>query len=467
MTKITFYDRVDAAFADTETRKAFDKAGERFTVKRLAAVAAYPEMEDRRDRARQIRAHTVAHLDEYLEQFADAVEALGGHIFWAKDAAEANAYIVDLAKKEDVKLVVKSKSMVSEETKINHALEALGIEVAESDLGEFIVQLAEEAPYHIIGPAIHKSRQQVGKLFEEKLDTPYTDDPYQLNDVARHYLRRRFLTADMGISGVNFGVAETGSICLVTNEGNGRLTTTTPRIHVAMMGMERIVPTIPDLNVMLQVLARSATGQKSSVYTNIVTGPRRANEQDGPEQLHIIILDNGRSRALASELAEILYCIRCGSCLNSCPVYREIGGHAYGTVYSGPMGSVLTPAMQGLDPWGVLPQASTLCGACKEACPVRIDIPHMLLKLRVMETERRGLPTWLKAGLNVYQRLAQHPRLFHMAEKMAGVASQPLTGDGWTSKLLPSNGWTKHRAFPKFAAKTFREQWKERQTTDE
>lgn len=463
-TPITFYERVEDALDDAQLRAAMATAPRKFALKRLEAAAVFPEMEARRDRARQIRAHTLAHLDRYLAQFADAVAAAGGVVHWAKDAAEANAIIVRLAQRENVQRVIKSKSMVSEETEINHALEAAAIEVIESDLGEFIIQLAQEKPSHIIAPVLHKTRQQVGRLFAEKLDVPYTEDPIALNKIARRYLRERFLTADMGITGVNFGVAETGSICLVMNEGNGRLTTTAPRIHVAMMGMERLVPTTDDLSVMLQVLARSATGQKLSVYTNVITGPRRAGELDGPEQLHVVILDNGRSRVLGSEVAEILYCIRCGACLNSCPVYREIGGHAYGSVYSGPIGAVLTPSLMGLDPFAELPHASTLCGACRDVCPVRIDIPRLLLALRAEGAERGHAPGWLRLGLKVYRWVGERPSLFRWGMRLGGVGARLLARRGWIRRLPPPlNAWTDHRAFPAFAPRSFHDQWQARQ----
>ncbi len=461
---VTFYERVEQALGDEQLTRSMDKATQNFYHKRLMASSAFPTMNAQRDRARQIRAHTISHLDEYLAQFADSVERVGGKIFWAKDAAEANAYIVNLAREKAVKRVVKSKSMVSEETEINQDLIDSGFEVIESDLGEFIIQLAGEHPSHIIAPVMHKNRQQIGNIFAEKLNIPYTDDAYELNRIARKRLREVFLTADMGISGVNFGVAETGSIALVMNEGNGRFTTSAPRIHVAMMGMERLVPTLDDLTVMLQVLARSATGQKLTVYSNLITGPRRRPEDDGPEEFHLVILDNGRSKALASEMAEILYCIRCGACLNACPVYREIGGHAYGSVYPGPIGSVLTPTIDQIDPWQALPHASTLCGACKEACPVRIDIPRMLLKLREQGTERGHSPLWLKVGLKLYSQVAKRPALYRFGQKMQGLATNLIAKQGWINRLPgPLSGWTEHRAFPAFAKKSFREQWREQQ----
>lgn len=460
---VTFYDRVERSLADDLLHTTTGRSTRNFFNKRLAAAAAFPPMEARRDRARQIRAHTLAHLDRYLAQFAEAVEKLGGHIYWAKDAAEANDYILNLAQAKQVKRVVKSKSMVSEETHLNQILQDQAIEVIESDLGEYIIQMAGETPSHIIAPVMHKNRQQIGRIFADNLDIPYTDDPVELNKVARAKLRQAFLTADMGISGVNFGVAETGSICLVMNEGNGRMATSAPPIHVAMMGMERLVPTLDDLSVMLQILARSATGQKLTVYSNLITGPRRTTEDDGPEELHVVILDNGRSRVLGSELAEILYCIRCGACLNACPVYREIGGHAYGSVYAGPVGAVLTPALNELDPWRELPQASSLCGACREVCPVRIDIPRMLLKLRHQSAEAGHSPAWLQVGLKLYTEVARRPWLYNLSQQAESWATNLLAQDGWLTKLPgPLAGWTKYRPLPALAKKTFLQQWAEK-----
>ncbi|HEY86159.1 MAG TPA: iron-sulfur cluster-binding protein [Chloroflexi bacterium] len=459
----TFHKRVKDALKDEQLQNALDIGTGNLVSKRAKAFAAFAGIEDIRDRARLIRAHTLSQLDGYLAQFADSVEAAGGHVFWAKDAAEANDYALKLAQSKNVKRVVKSKSMVTEEIKLNHTLQEEGIQVVESDLGEFIIQLGNEAPSHIIAPAMHKTRYEVGEIFAEKLEIPYTDDPIELNNIARAHLRQIFLGADMGISGANFGVAEDGSICLVTNEGNGRLTTTTPRIHMALMGMERIVPTIDDLSVMLQLLGRSATGQKLSVYTNIVTGPRRADEEDGPEELHVVILDNGRSDLLGSNLSEMLYCIRCGACLNHCPVYQRIGGHAYGSVYTGPMGSVLTPGLQGLDEWSELPHACSLCGKCEEVCPVRIDLPDMLLKLRNAGDKAGKSPLWLKGGVQFYRAVAQRPSLYRMGLKAGSAATRLLASNGWIQKLpAPLSGWTDHRAFPAMAEKSFHQLWEER-----
>ncbi|NJN99531.1 MAG: iron-sulfur cluster-binding protein [Anaerolineales bacterium] len=480
---VTFYERVEDALQDKKLHAALNLATTRFVTLRAKGFESLPEADALRDHGRHIRAHTLAHLDRYLAQFAEAVEQLGGHICWAETPEEANRYVVELAQARGVKTVVKSKSMISEELEINHELEAAGVRVVETDLGEYIIQLAHEKPSHIIAPVIHKSRQQIAELFREKLDATESDlaDVPSMTALARRLLRADFLQADMGISGVNFGVAETGSICLVTNEGNGRLTTTTPRIHVAMMGMERLVPTLEDLGVMLQLLARSATGQKLSVYSNIITGPRRGEEArtggreedtvsanrksvepDGPDELHIVILDNGRSKVLASEVAEILYCIRCGACLNICPVYQQIGGHAYGSVYPGPVGAVLTPGLQGLGPWSELPHASSLCGACREVCPMRIDIPRMLLKLRDESTRAGQAPAWLKLGIGLYRFAVVRPGLYRLGGALAQGATRLIAKNGWINNLPgPVAAWTDYRDFPAFAPQTFSQRWRE------
>lgn len=462
ISNVTFHDRVDDALRNQILHTALDRATGRFQSLRANALAELQDADVVRDRARLIRAHTLSKLDTYLEQFVANVEKAGGHVHFARDANALNEIVNEIARTRNVRGVVKGKSMISEETHLNHALEAEHIRVVETDLGEYIVQLAGETPSHIVAPAIHKTKEEIGELFHQKINIPYTDDPALMTAAARRVLRREFLDADMGISGVNFGVAETGSICLVENEGNGRLTTTAPRIHVALMGIERLVPNLDDLSVMLQVLARSSTGQKITVYTNLITGPRRDGEGDGPDELHVILLDNGRSKVLATEVAEILYCIRCGACLNACPVYREIGGHAYGSVYTGPVGAVLTPALEGIAPWSDLPHASSLCGACRQVCPVRIDIPRMLLVERDWATRAGKLQWWLRLGLRMYSFTVTRPTLFKLATT-AGRWGSRLVGapsGGWIRSLPPPlNGWTQSRDFPAFAQKSFSEQF--------
>jgi L-lactate dehydrogenase complex protein LldF len=460
MTPVTFRER---STGELGTQKVVNigKATRRKTIDRINASADYPPMDAMRDRAREIRLHTLANLSQYLAQFADSVERVGGHVYFAADADEANRYVAQLAADRGVRSIVKSKSMVTEEIELNHHLESRGLEVVETDLGEFIIQISGDRPAHIISPVMHKDRYEVAELFAEVLGMEYSDDPVVLNAAARRHLRSIFLGADMGISGVNFGVADTGTISTVTNEGNARLTTTAPRIHVAIMGMERLVPNAGDLTVMLEVLARSGTGQALTVYTNMMTGPRAFDEQDGPDELHVVILDNGRSKALASSSAEILACIRCGACLNVCPVFREAGGHAYGSVYPGPIGAVVTPALFGLDEWGDLPFASSLCGACKDACPIRIDIPSLLLEQRAEAMNRRGGEfAWLKPGMAAYRRIATNPVLWRGFLAAGGVFGK-ASGD-WVTRLpFHAGNWTSTRDLPAPATQSFHSWWKE------
>lgn len=460
---LTFHRRARAALDNANLQEALDLSTGRMMAARRQAFAALDDGDALRDHARRIRAHTITHLGDYLEQFVARARAVGAVVTFAADAQAANQYVLALARARAVARVVKSKSMVTEEIALNTALEAAGIRVVETDLGEYVVQLDDDHPSHIIAPIIHKTRRDVADTFRRELDATEADvaDIPAMTAFARRQLRAEFLAADMGVSGVNFAVADTGSICLCTNEGNGRLTTTAPRVHVAMMGLERIVPTLPDLSVMLQVLARSATGQALTVYTNIVSGPRRADDPDGPSELHIVIVDNGRSRLLQTELEEILYCIRCGACLNACPVYQEIGGHTYNSVYPGPVGSVFTPGVLGGGEFTDLPHASSLCGACREVCPVRIDIPRMLLALRAQSMREGRDPLWVRAGLRAFRAVAVRPRLFRLAGAL-GRRTLGWIGRGRAIESLPGPlaGWTRYRTFPPMAAETFTARWR-------
>jgi L-lactate dehydrogenase complex protein LldF len=466
-----FYRRAADALADPALQRKVRLATGRLTAGRDAGFAALEDADAVRDRARAIRAGVVAHLDTHLATFAARLTALGGHVHWAADAAEAVKIVAGIATSRHVRTAVKSKSMVSEEIELNPALERAGIRVVETDLGEWVVQLARDHPSHIIAPIIHRSRADVAAIFRERMGATDADtaDVPAMTAFARRTLRQEFLRADMGISGGNFGVAETGSVCLVTNEGNGRLTTSLPRIHVALMGIERIVPTMADLGVVLRVLARSATGQALSVYSNVITGPRRGDdgggEPDGPDEVHVVLVDNGRSSLLGTDLAEILYCIRCGACLNACPVYQSVGGHAYGSVYPGPVGAVLTPALRGLGVFGELAHASSLCGACREVCPVRIDIPRMLLALRARAVDEVGQPAWISTGLWWYSRLATRPRLFALAGAIAARLTRLIAKDGWVTRLPgPLGRWTARRDFPAMSVTSFQEAWRLRKT---
>ena len=434
---------------------------------RIAAADATTDWEEMQARARAIKAHTIDNLDHYLELVETSVSATGGRVFFATDAAAATQYVIDLARSKNVRLVIKSKSMVSEELDLNHHLVEAGIEPVETDLGEFIIQLAEETPYHIIAPAIHKTREQITALFEEKLHTPRHENAVDLAGEARTQLREKFLGADMGITGANFVVAETGTLVLVTNEGNGRMCTSMPRIHVAITGMEKIIPSMEDLGIFLRLLIRSATGQRISSYVTAVTGPRAADDEDGPEEFHLVIVDNGRSRLLADpQLRESLYCIRCGACMNACPVYRKVGGHAYGWVYPGPIGAVISPMLTRLSDAKDLPYASTLCGACREVCPVRINIPRMLLYLRkeLVQGEtyprEKNVSTIEKLAMRGWRLAVANSFTLGVANKLARLVQRPLMRSRLLTRLTPLSGWTRYRTLPVIASRPFRARWR-------
>lgn len=465
MTPPTGFRERSRAALGTPPIRAVEDGARRLVENRIRAAAEFAAMDQMRDQARAIRLHTLRNLDTLLEQFADTAEAAGCHVHFAGDASEATRIVRQIAADHDARSIVKSKSMVTEEIDLNAALESDGRRVVETDLGEFIIQLAGDRPSHIIAPVLHWTRFEIGELFRDRLGVEYTDDPTRLNDIARRHLREIFLTADMGISGVNFGVAESGSICIVTNEGNGRLSTTAPRVHVAVMGMERLVPTFGDLAVMLEVLARSSTGQRLSVYTNIVTGPRRSGDDDGPESVHIVVVDNGRSRTLGGDTAEILSCIRCGACLNICPVYRRTGGHAYGTTYPGPIGAVLNPALMTLGEWGDLSHASSLCGACLEVCPVRIDIPSLLVRTRVAEAATGSGDPTLRSAMKAYTAAAVRPRAFRALLKTGALLGTIGRSDTISSLPFMGGAWTDHRELRAPAKRTFHDRWRARRGT--
>src|SRR5512133_1467747 len=459
----SFMELVARSVHDQGLHNALRYATGRFGANRIRMLGTLADPEEARDRARAIRRHTIANLDRYLEQFVAGVERSGGVVHWAPNGDDANRIIVELARERGVEMIVKGKSMISEETGLNDALSEAGITPQETDLAEYVVQMAGTTPSHIVVPIVDMTRQQVSHLFHEKLGTPETDDTVQLARIARERLRKRYLEAGMGLTGVNFGVAETGTMNIVTNEGNGRLSSSLPRYHVALMGIERLVPTIEDLGLMLQLLARNATGQKLTVYSSMMTGPRRKGDADGPQELHVVLVDNGRSQILGTEYAEMLTCIRCGSCLNACPVYKTIGGHAYGAVYPGPMGSVLSPLFGGLDAYADLPHASSLCGACRDACPVQIDLPGLLLKLRRDTVDTGHVPWWLKLGIAGYGTVGKSAGMFGLGERMGSFGSGVLARDGWITDMPgPLGAWTDSRDFPKFAPKSFQQLWQER-----
>jgi len=459
--------RVEAALHDDRLQHALTRATGQLGMRRSNAFASLDDGEAVRDRARAARINAIRDLASHLERFEVNLTKNGAHVHWAQSAKDANAIVAGIAMRTKTRRVVKSKSMVSEETHLNDALQKHGIDVVETDLGEYIVQLAGDTPSHIIAPIIHLTRQDVGRVMEERLQVPYTDDPQSLAAIARRRLREEFLRADMGISGANFGVADTGTIVLVTNEGNGRMVTTLPRVHVVLMGIEKLIASLDDLDQCLKVLARSGTGQKLTVYTTMVRGPRKPGEADGPEELHVVLLDNGRSAMLAGESAEILGCIRCGACQNACPVYRSIGGHAYGDTYAGPVGAVVTPGLRGLQGWSELADASSLCAACRDVCPVRLDIPRMLLSLR-SQAVRQHVPSRsgsLSLAMKAFAWAASRPALYRAVTRPARLWLRFTARDGWIAKLPGlAAGWTRSRDFKAPAAATFQQQWKARRS---
>ncbi len=447
------------ALGDAELQRALGSATDRLSQARHDAFADFPEGDALRDRAREIKKSTLDELDRHLDRLASSVEERGGVVHWARDAAEARKIVVALVVNRGARIAVKSKSMTTEEIGLNDALAAAGVEPVETDLGEYIIQIAGETPSHIIAPAIHKTKDQISDLFEEKHGTERREKREELTREARALLRAKFLEADVGISGANFAVAETGTIAIVENEGNARLCTTLPRCHIAVMGMEKVVPDMESLAVFLRILARSATGQKMSSYVSLLTGPRRAGEEDGPEEFHLLILDNGRSTILAdSVLRESLYCIRCGACLNVCPVYRHAGGHAYGWVYPGPIGAVVTPSLVGHEAAAPLPFASSLCGACRDVCPVRIDLPRLLLAQRERVIDKVGGGVGERALLRSFGWLARSPARYRVLSRVAGWLSPLVSRHGKRLPLL--SAWAASRDFPTPAGESFRERWR-------
>ncbi len=443
--------------ANERMQQALAGATRRFREERHRALADLPDADALRDHLKAVRSATLARLADHLETFERQATAAGAQVHWARDGSEAAALVLEIARQHGVRRVVKSKSMTTEEIHLNQALAQAGIHVVETDLGEWIVQQAGERPAHIIAPAIYKTRHEVAALLSRAAgETIPGEDIARLTATARRLLREAFLQADMGISGVNVAVAETGSIVLVTNEGNGRMVTSLPRVHVALMGVEKIVPTWEEAAVWLQLLARSATGQPLSVYTSVITGPRQPEDPDGPDEVHIIILDNGRSRLLATPYEEVLQCIRCGACLNVCPVYRKVDGFAYGSPYPGPIGAVVTPLLFGLEQYPALPHASTLCGACLEVCPARIDLPRMLIALREEVAHRHLLPAADRRLERVAAWVLRHPRLYRWTVRLLRLLQRPWVRDGRLRLPWDPGGG---RALPPLASESFLEWW--------
>jgi L-lactate dehydrogenase complex protein LldF len=463
------HERGHEAMADAHLQEAYRSSTLRLLSHRLQAKSEVPGFERLRERAQELKREVIENLDRYVEQFASNVERRGGVVHWAAAGEEACSIVCGIVEQAGAKEVVKAKTMLGEEIELNHALEAAGIRAVETDLGEFIVQLAGERPAHIVAPAIHKTRHDVSELFTANLGSERTEEPERLTAIARQALREMFRKAGAGLSGANFAVAETGAVVVIENEGNIRFSTTAPRVHIALVGIEKIIPRFADLGVFLRLLGRSGTGQKLTSYTSILSGPRRVGE-DGPDEMHVILVDNGRTHALADEkMREALYCIRCGACLNACPVYRKIGGHAYGWVYSGPIGALITPEFVGLKQARELPFASSLCGACREVCPVKINIPDLLLHLRGQAQEQTAAPKPKRSpiaertAMRLWAWAMQRPWAFALGAKMSRAGLRFFSEQGWIRKFpyFPLAAWTDGRDFPMLAAKPFRKRWKE------
>ena len=465
ITSPKFRENAAAAIHDKSLQKALGNVERGFIAKRAKAVAALPEFETLRDAARDIKNHTLSHLDLYLEAYADKVEASGGHIHFAETAADARKIVLDICRAAGARTVTKGKSMITEEIGLNDFLEQNDIEPIETDLGEYIIQLRGEHPSHIIAPAVHLNKEQIeGDFRRVHKDLPSARDlsePVALLGEARAVLRERFLAADVGITGANFLIAETGTSIIVTNEGNGDLTQILPRVHVVVASIEKIVPTLEDTSILLRVLARSATGQEVSVYTTFSTGPRRDGDLDGPEEYHVVLLDNGRSAMLGGDFQDMLRCIRCGACMNHCPVYQVVGGHAYGWVYPGPMGSVLTPTLIGVEKSGHLPTASTFCGRCESVCPMRIPLPKMMRHWRERAFEQGHQSSLQTMALKAWAFLAKRPKLYNPLMALGIRAFSLISPKSGRFKSLPfAGGWTRHRDLAAPEGRTFQEQWK-------
>ena len=469
-----FDEKIQTTLADSKLQLAIYAATGRLIEKRRKAVTpeACPDYQDLRTHANAVKRHTIEHLDYYLEEFARNVESHGGKVVFCKDAQDVADFVLRLAKERGAHLIVKSKSMTTEEVDLNERLEHHHLESVETDLGEYIIQLAHERPYHIVAPALHKTREQVADLLTDRLGVPRETVIEKQTMIARAVLREKFLSADIGVSGANFLVADSGAVVLVENEGNARLTTSAPKIHIAVAGIEKMIPRAQDLGVFLTLRGRSATGQPLTVYTSFLSGPRRGDEIDGPDEFYVVLLDNGRTKVLADrEKRESLYCIRCGACLNHCPVYRKIGGHSFPWVYSGPIGAILTPQFLGVNHEPGLPFASSLCGACAEVCPVKIDIPKILLELRseVKEAEQRqGANRLERMAFRIWAWVMRHPRVYELAG-MAAASLAPTRDDGgWvrsvTSAIRPAplRAWLSQRDLPPSPPKSFRQMWRER-----
>ena len=465
-----FKSNARVALDDPQLQRALAGLPGGLVAQRTAARDKLPEFEDLRDVGRDIRDHTLAHLDLYLTEWETKAKAAGAHVHWALTAADAREIIEKICRDANAKIVTKGKSMISEEINLNHHLEGKGFEVVETDLGEYLVQIRKETPSHIIAPAIHLTQEQVEKDFR-RLHTHLPKDRVlveasQLVNEARQILRQKFVEADVGITGANFLIAETGSTIIVTNEGNGDLTQSLAKTHVVIASIDKVIPTLEDVTSLLRLLARSATGQEFSTYCTFSTGPRREGDPDGPENYHVVLLDNGRSELLATEMREVLRCIRCGACMNHCPVYNAIGGHAYGWVYPGPIGAVLTPSLIGVKAAGNLPNASTFCGKCEAVCPMKIPLPKLMRLHRETEFDLGNVPRGFAFGLKTWAWFAKRPKTYQLASRFGIAALGALgrmKGTGAFKSLPFAGGWTKHRDFPSPQGRTFQQLWAEKQ----
>ncbi len=463
-TSRAFKSNARRAMADAPLQESLRRLEVGFTGARLAAAARLPEFEQMRDEAVAIKNHVLENLDFYLERFEAKVVEQGGQVHWCATPREARQTILEICRRLGAVTVTKGKSMIAEEIALNPFLEANNIEPVETDLGEYIIQLADEPPSHIIGPAVHKTKDQVSDLFHEHHQkygkTERLEEPEALVAEAREILRQKYFDADVGITGANFLIAETGSTVIVTNEGNGDLTQMLTKAHIAIASLEKVVPTLDDAATILRVLARSATGQEMSVYTTFSTGPRRDGDLDGPTEFHVVLLDNGRSEMVGGELQELLRCIRCGACMNHCPVYHAVGGHAYGWVYPGPIGAALDPHLIGLEEARHLPNASTFCGRCEEVCPMRIPLPKILRHWREQSFERGMTPAAERFGVKLWAFFAKRPRLYHLAGRLAVRALGALgRGRGRFRSLPLAGGWTAGRDLPAPEGNSFQAMW--------
>ncbi len=459
-----FKERAHEKLHDRRLQENLRKMQGKFVAKRRASLSEVDDFEATRDAGRTIRNRALENLDVWLEIFERNATASGATVLFAETPADINALVLEIAARHGVTKVIKSKSMVSEESALDHAIEAAGLKVVETDLGEYILQINDyEPPSHIIGPALHKSKEEVAQLFHKAHGTPLKTGIEELCLEARGVLRQHYLTADMGVSGGNFFVAESGSVVLVTNEGNATLTTTLPKIHVAISGIEKIVPTLEDVATLMRLLPRSATGQSISNYVDVLTGPKGKGEFHGAEHMYFIVVDCGRTGVLGSELRDALRCIRCGACMNHCPVYQNVGGHSYGWVYPGPIGSILTPMYVGLDKAQDLPAASTFCNQCGVVCPVRIPLPDLQRKLRERAFAQGLRPWYESAGLRIWSWLARHPALYALGAKIGARMLKAMGGrEGLIHRLPVGGGWTEGRDMPAPAGRTFRELYRQR-----